>query len=210
MLKNITHIILKRIILIVTTVIIFIVGSIVYLQFLSAPTYKASVQMIANDNVDQLPVYSTLLSDNQTFTQSILSIAKKTDNNIKADDTKALSLSYTAGNPLFSISATSKNAKSAAELANVGAAYFAANVGKYVFGVNVSILTKAVVPTEPVRPKRSQVLMLGVIMGFFIGIALAFIEELFVNRSLDNDYVTNVIGFKDLGAFSLDKKNVQQ
>jgi len=202
MIKSIFHIILKRILLITVTMVVFILGSIVYIQYLSTPTYKATTQLMASDNVDQLPVYADLLANGNTFKSPISKIVQKEDSTISTNEVNTLSLAYSAGKPVFTISATSSNAKHAAEIANVGAAYFAANIGKYMLGVNVGVLSKATVPVVPIKPKKSQIIMIAILCGILLGVVLAFLKELFVNRVLDKDYVNNVVGFSDLGSFS--------
>ncbi|VDG17574.1 chain-length determining protein [Lactobacillus allii] [Lactiplantibacillus mudanjiangensis] len=210
MIKSIFHIILKRILLIAVTVIVFLVGSVAYVQFLSTPTYKATVQMIASDNVDQLSVYSNLLTNGDSFKKPISKIIQKKDSTITSNDVNTLTMSYTAGKPVFSISATSSNAKNAAEIANVGAAYFSSNIGKYMLGVNVGVLSKATVPTEPIAPRRFKMMMIAVVIGGLAGIALAFVKELFLDRTLDKDYLDNVMGFYDLGSFSIKSRDSRE
>ncbi|MGC4046860.1 MAG: polysaccharide biosynthesis tyrosine autokinase [Armatimonas sp.] len=64
---------------------------------------------------------------------------------------------------------------------------------------SVSIIDEAVTPTDPVRPKRSQNIMLSFVLGAFLGLCLALLQELFDDRINSPEEAERVLRLPSLG-----------
>jgi succinoglycan biosynthesis transport protein ExoP len=68
------------------------------------------------------------------------------------------------------------------------------------------IMEKAVEPLYPSKPERKLTLMLGTVLGLFLGIGFAFFLEYFENTIRTPDDVTQYLGFPVLGVIPHDKE----
>lgn len=64
---------------------------------------------------------------------------------------------------------------------------------------SVRIIDEAVTPTDPIRPKRSQNIMLSFVLGAFLGLCLALLQELFDDRINSPEEAERVLRLPSLG-----------
>jgi polysaccharide biosynthesis transport protein len=64
---------------------------------------------------------------------------------------------------------------------------------------SVRVIDEAVTPTEPIRPKRTQNIMLSFVLGAFLGLCLALLQELFDDRINSPEEAERVLRLPSLG-----------
>ena len=97
---------------------------------------------------------------------------------------------------------TSADPVEAAQIANEIATTFQTNIGEIMKVENVSIISEAVVNPNPISPNVLMNLVLGALVGGMLGLGLAFLQH-FMDRSIrDNQFITQTIGWPDLGVIS--------
>ncbi len=64
---------------------------------------------------------------------------------------------------------------------------------------NVQVVDTAVVPRSPSRPDKKRNIMLGMVMGLFVGVGLAFFREYFDNTIKTPEEVTRLVDLPTLG-----------
>ena len=57
---------------------------------------------------------------------------------------------------------------------------------------NNRIIDAALIPGGPIKPKRSLIVLVGLILGLILGIALAFLREFLDDRIKSEDDITNI------------------
>ncbi len=104
-----------------------------------------------------------------------------------------------ADSQVFSISITGDNPNQAALVANTIAETFRDKIGDLMKVDNVSIISKAVPNRIPVSPNKPLNLVIGLLLGFMIGVGLAFLMAFFDTTIKDDRFITEELGWVTLG-----------
>ena len=65
---------------------------------------------------------------------------------------------------------------------------------------NVTIVSDAKVNSKPVSPNKKLFALAGVVLGLFIGVAIAFIKEFTDKTVKDSNFLTDELGLTNIGS----------
>ena len=213
-LGEIFAIIKQRLLMIISLGILGLLISALYTFFLVTPMYNSTTQLLVNRTSDS--ANEIQLSDINTNVQMINTYKDIIKGPVILGDVKEnVATNYTVGqladmvtissntnSQVFSLTVTSAKPAEAAEIANNIAATFQTNIGEIMKVENVSIISEAVVNPNPISPNTMMNLVLGLLVGGMLGVGLAFLQH-FLDRSIrDNQFITQTIGWPDLGVIS--------
>jgi len=213
-LGEIFAIIKQRLLMIISLGILGLLVSALYTFFLVTPMYDSTTQLLVNRTSDS--ANEIQLSDINTNVQMINTYKDIIKGPVILGDVKEnLSSNYTVGelgnmvtigsnenSQVFSMTVTSADPVEAAQIANEIATTFQANIGEIMKVENVSIISEAVVNPNPISPNILMNLVLGGLVGGMLGLGLAFLQH-FMDRTIrDNQFISQTIGWPDLGVIS--------
>lgn len=112
---------------------------------------------------------------------------------------KAISITSQQNSQVFSVTAKSTNAKTAAAIANETASVFKQKIGKIMSINNVSIVSTATPSQIPYSPHKWLNLLGGLIVGLILGMGLALIREATDKTVLNESFLTDTMGWLNLG-----------
>jgi|SRR5699024_10267141 len=179
------------------------------------PRYSSSVDILVNQKVNNAQVqYATQQADLQAINTykdvltkpiiltPVLKEVKKTDNyqgNLDALE-KSIKVSNQTNSQVVTVTVTDKNAYVAADVANTIGKIFTKKVKKMMQVDNVTIVSSAKVNTKPVSPNKKLFALAGVVLGLFIGVAIAFIKEFTDKTVKDSNFLTDELGLTNIGS----------
>ena len=103
---------------------------------------------------------------------------------------------------MFSLIVRGPNADEAAEIANEIAATFQSEIIEIMNVKNVSIISTATVNSKPISPVILNNLLIGLVLGILAGTGVAFLRSAMVRTIDDYQFITQTIGWPNLGAIS--------
>ena len=179
------------------------------------PRYSSSVDILVNQKVNNAQVqYATQQADLQAINTykdvltkpiiltPVLKEVKKTDNyqgNLDALE-KSIKVSNQTNSQVVTVTVTDKNAYVAADVANTIGKIFTKKVKKMMQVDNVTIVSDAKVNSKPVSPNKKLFALAGVVLGLFIGVAIAFIKEFTDKTVKDSNFLTDELGLTNIGS----------
>lgn len=113
---------------------------------------------------------------------------------------KSMTITNQTSSQVLSVTVTDTNAYTAADLANTIGKVFSRKIKKMMKVDNVTVVTKATANTKPVSPNKVKNAAIGLLLGLFIGIAIAVIRELRDTTVKSADFLTSDLGLTNLGA----------
>ena len=132
----------------------------------------------------------------------VLNEVKRTDNYQGNTNTleNSIKVSNQTNSQVVTVTVTDKNAYVAADIANTVGKIFAKKVKKMMQVDNVTIVSKAKVNNSPVSPNKKLFALAGVIIGAFVGVAIAFIKEFTDKTVKDSSFLTDELGLTNIGS----------
>lgn len=113
---------------------------------------------------------------------------------------KSIKVSNQTNSQVVTVTVTDKNAYVAADIANTVGKVFAKKVKKMMQVDNVTIVSDAKVNSRPVSPNKKLFALAGVVLGLFIGVAIAFIKEFTDKTIKDSSFLTDELGLTNIGS----------
>lgn len=177
------------------------------------PKYQSTAEIIVNQKLDkdaqaaeQQQVQSTDLQLVNTY-KSILNsetISSAVRNGIgsKAYNSSQTIVSTDVSSQVITISVKASKPQDAARIANYTATTFKKKIKSIMNVNNVSIIGKAKSNSNPVFPKKSLSLVLGLIVGVILGSAIALLREFNDTRISSKDFITDELNLTYLGTIS--------
>lgn len=203
---------------IVSIIIWMVLGLILALGsvfFFIEPKYNSSIDILVNQKANNAQVqYATQQADLQVINTykdvltkpiiltSVLKEIKRVDNyqgNLNSLE-KAIKVSNKTNSQVITVTVTDKNAYVAADIANTVGKVFAKKVKKMMQVDNVTIVSDAKVNSRPVSPNKKLFALAGVVLGLFIGVAIAFIKEFTDKTIKDSSFLTDELGLTNIGS----------
>ena len=113
---------------------------------------------------------------------------------------KSIKVSNQTNSQVVTVTVTDKNAYVAADIANTVGKVFGKKVKKMMQVDNVTIVSDAKVNSRPVSPNKKLFALAGVVLGLFIGVAVAFIKEFTDKTIKDSSFLTDELGLTNIGS----------
>ena len=196
--------------------------------FVMTPKYAATTQILVNRKLSD-NMLGAQYQQNQADVQMISTykdiiksptVLKDANSKLKGlpgyksgvDNLKdSLSIDSQQNSQVFSITAKSTNPDTAAKEANTVATVFKKKVVRIMSIDNVSIVSKASADDDPVSPKVKINILAGLVLGFLIGVAFAFLRERSDRTVTSEEFLTEELGLKGLGIISeIDENEIRR
>lgn len=214
-LEDILSILKKRIGMILSLSMMGLLLSALFTFFVVTPTYNSTTQLLVNRSVDssmglQLNDINTNVRMIDTYKDIIKGpvILEDVKENLDSDLSVAqlremIAITANENSQVFSLTITSDNPVEAATIANAIASTFQNNISDIMKVDNVSIISEATINSNPVSPNIPMNLILGLLLGTMLGIGMAFLQHILDKTIKDSDYISENIGWPNLGAISV-------
>lgn len=184
--------------------------------FVMAPKYQATTQLLVNRKLSS-DMQAAQLQQTQADVQmintykdiitspTVLKTVDKQVNNYPGYPGSMgalkdeISVSSQQNSQVFSVTVKSTDPYTASEVANLTAKTFKKKVGKIMRIDNVSIVSPASINKNPVSPRKTLNLLVGVIVGLLLGVGFAFIREVTDTTVTSERFITDDLGITNLG-----------
>lgn len=113
-----------------------------------------------------------------------------------------LSIQTKQNSQVFSLTARTGDPEESAEVANSVANVFKRRIKKMMTINNVTIVSRAQVPTGKAFPKNSIFTLAGAVLGLLVSILLVIIRDMLNTTVRDDSFLTDELGLADLGQIS--------
>ncbi|WP_195558290.1 YveK family protein [Ligilactobacillus salivarius] len=183
--------------------------------FILTPKYVSTVDILVNQKANNAQVqYAAQQADLQAINtykdvltkpiilSPVLKEVRRTDNYQGSLSTleKSIKVSNQTNSQVVTVTVTDKNAYVAADIANTIGKVFTKKVKKMMQVDNVTIVSDAKVNSRPVSPNKKLFALAGVVLGLFIGVAIAFIKEFTDKTIKDGSFLTDELGLTNIGS----------
>lgn len=212
-LQEIFGILKKRLGLILITTLLgtLIAGFLTF--FIITPKYSSEAQLIVtlpqteqttvndvNANLMMLNTYKDLIKGNAVMSE----VQKRAADEVNFKGSvgavsSMISVTQSQNSQMFSIVATSTNAYEAKDLANITATVFQEQVKEILTVDKISVISDATVNLSPISPNKKLNLAIGFVLGFMVGVGIAFLLEFLDKTVKDSRFVTEELGLMLLG-----------
>ncbi|WP_312193484.1 Wzz/FepE/Etk N-terminal domain-containing protein [Exiguobacterium sp.] len=193
---------------IVASLISFAVSS-----FLIKPTYQAGTQILVtpkkqeNNIIDAQQVQSsvTLVNTYRVIIKSpaILEKVQKEVSNAPSSISvlnNMITVESEQNSQVINVSVQSKDAALASDIANSVANVFSEDIPKLMNVDNVKVLSVSGIPTSPVSPNVILNTAIAAVVGFLLGVGLAFLREVLDRRIRTEEQVQQILDLPVLGS----------
>lgn len=215
-LKEILNVIKKRIKVILTITIIFVLTASMLTFFVLKPEYESNTTLMVGKPIHKIAVkpeeeitYQEIQT-NRLLVSTYGEIAKSRKvldqviENLKLDITseqlrKKISVSLVKDTEIIQISVTDQDPKMAATIANELATAFSDQVAKIMNVENIQIIDKAIPQYKPIKPKPKLNIAISLVLGMMVGVFLAFVLEFFDTSIKTPDDVTKHLALPVIG-----------
>lgn len=185
--------------------------------FVITPQYSATTQMLVNQTEANQTIQQADINRNLQLINTYKDIIKGP---VILDDVReelGLDLTHNelsnkvqvvsdAASQVFSLKVTDTTPYQAAEIANKTAEVFQKNLDQIMNVDNVTVISVAIPDTNPVSPNKTLNLAIGLLLGLMTGVGLAFVLEFLDTTVKDTNFVTDVVGWSNLGSISVMSK----
>ncbi|WP_368914440.1 YveK family protein [Exiguobacterium acetylicum] len=182
-------------------------------SFLIKPTYQAGTQILVtpkkqeNEVIDAQSVQSsvTLVNTYRVIIKSpaiLEQVQKEVPNaptNVAALN-NMVTVESEQNSQVINVSVQSTDAALASNMANSIAEVFSSDVQKLMSVDNVTVLSKSGIPTSPVSPNIILNTAIAAVVGFLLGVGLAFLREVLDRRIRTEDQVQQILDLPVLGS----------
>lgn len=221
-LKELFQTLKKRIVLIISIILIAMIGSGVVSYFVLTPVYKSSTQILVNQSkTDDTAFYNS--NEVQTNIQliSTYSVILKSAailNNVKSELDLDISVSSlnnkitvesAQNSQIMTLSVTDSDPALALEIANKTAEVFEKEIKKIMNVDNVTILPLAddQENQSPISPNPPLNIIIAAVVGLLVGLCLAFLLEYLDNTVKTEQDVEKLLDLPVLGAITTIDEN---
>ena len=181
--------------------------------FLIKPTYQAGTQILVtpkkqeNNVIDASQVQSSVTLVN-TYRVIIKSpaILEKVQEEVKdapsklSDLNNMVTVESEQNSQVINVSVKSTDAALASNVANSVAKTFSKDIPKLMNVDNVKVLSVSGIPTVPVSPNILLNTAIAAVVGFLLGVGLAFLREVLDRRIRTEDQVQKILDLPVLGS----------
>ncbi|WP_350298880.1 YveK family protein [Peribacillus frigoritolerans] len=203
-LKELIGIISRRIWIVIIVTLLFILAG--YLKTLTTtPLYQASTRIIIEANQDKMKTLQVIIKDTTVLQKVIDEMELPLSPEALAG---AINVTSVEESEVVSISVTSSNPYTAAEIANTTARVFKNEAPNIVDFKKIRNLSPAKVNLVPINGDNNGTIIKSGIIGLFLGIGLTFLLNSLDYTIRNEQEVEDIIGFPVIGHVSkMNKKN---
>lgn len=194
-----------------------VIGLIVTLAiatFFVTPKYSSTVDLLVNQKADNTQAqYATQQADlgaintykdvlkKSVILNPVLKEQRKVNNyrGSLGSLQNSVEISNAQDSQVIGVNVKDKNAYVAADIANNIADEFTKKIKKMMKVDNVTIVTKARADNKAVSPNKKLFSLVGIALGFLIGVAIALLREFLNNTIQDDDMLKDELGLVSLG-----------
>lgn len=208
----------KRLGMIISLSFLGFILSFIFTFFVITPQYSATTQMLVSQTESSQPIQQGDINTNLQLINTYKDIIKGP---VILDDVREeLELDLTHGelsnkiqvvsdaaSQVFSLKVTDTTPYQAAEIANKTAEVFQEKVDQIMNVDNVTVISVAIPDTSPVSPNKTLNLAIGLLLGLMSGVGLAFVLEFLDTTVKDPKFVTDEVGWTNLGSISVLSKD---
>ncbi len=216
-LRELWQILKKRVILIITIVLIALITSVIISYWLLTPIYEASTEILVNKKENNQIAYNIndISADLKLIqTYSVIITSPRIINLVIAENnlpytveqlTKKININTVKDSQVMKITVQDESQANAAFIANAVVNVFQREIVKIMKVDNVQILTEAVVLANPVpvKPKPILNIVIAVFLGIMLGASLAFFLEYLDTSIKTEDEVERLLSIPVLGAIGI-------
>lgn len=213
-LRDLTALIKQRLGMIIGFGLIGLVLAAIYTFLIVTPQYESKTQLLVNRASDE--ANGLVLNDINSNVQMINtykdiiegpvilgSVIEWLDLPYSVEKlAEQVTISANEDSQVFSLTVTSPDPDEAAEIANEIAVTFQSNVVEIMNIENVQIISAAVPDPDPVSPHVVNNLLIGLGVGLLAGFGVAMLRYAMAKTIDDYQFVTQTIGWPNLGAIS--------
>ncbi|PGZ91720.1 Wzz/FepE/Etk N-terminal domain-containing protein [Bacillus sp. AFS029533] len=214
-LQELFGVIKKRLIMIISiTVVATVVTGVISYLFLT-PIYQSSTQLLVNQKETK---DSSIYQNNQVQTNVQLintynvvikspAILDEVINQLNLDYTvaeltKNITVASEANSQVFTVSVQDPNPEQAQKIVNTIASVFQANIKTIMSVDNVTVLAKADLSENPIKPNKKLNIVIGFAVGLMISVGIAFLLEFLDNTVKTEKQLEELLELPILGVIS--------
>ena len=183
--------------------------------FIITPKYSSSAQLLAkmaqnenntvnvgdvNANLMLINTYKDVIKSNVVIDEAFEKLVNSSDFGGTPEELRDMvTVEQSQNSQMFTVKATSTDAKEAQIIANSVAKLFQKKAKDLIDIDKVSIIANAPLNEKPVSPNNKLNILIGAALGIVIGLGLAFLSQ-FMDKTIKEDkFITDQLGFKILG-----------
>lgn len=183
--------------------------------FFVTPKYQASStiyvisQKDSDINMSDLQI-GTALTDDYIKVFHMWEVQEKVISNLDLPYTysqldKMLSVTNASNTRMVEITVTSESAQEAADIANEYVTVVQDYIAKKMATDNISIMSTALVPTEPVSPNKTKSILLGALLGFVVSAGVIVVITLLDDTYKTTEDIKKYTGLVTMAVIPLEK-----
>lgn len=207
----------RNILLIATSMLIFVLAIVIYLVFVKVPVYNASTTIILATDSSSESITTSDISLNQSLVSTYSEIIKSKrvlnqvienlDIDITYDDLiSQITVANITDTEMLEIEVTNVNASNASIIANEIASVFTVEVVEIYSIENVSIIDYAEKNDSPSNDDAVTQIMLAALVGLFLSSGIIFLFYYFDRRIKTKEEIERITGLPILGVVPISKE----
>ena len=210
----------KYLLIVLGTIIVFLMGTIIYDVYFKVPVYTTSttVLLVKNEsdtesinqnditlNQKLVSTYRQIIKSKRVLNQVIKDLDLKYDYEKLYDEVNVTSMEDTE---ILKITVSDKNPNTAVNLANNIARVFNAEITEIYNINNVSIIDEAELDMEPSNNNLVRDMILAILVGFILSSGIIFVIFYFDDTLRDTNYIENDIKLPLIGKVYKDNNKI--
>lgn len=214
-LEDIFEIVKKRMVLILTVMLLGSGLSAIMTFVIMKPNYYSSSQLLAkmsqdenvavnlgdvNTNLMLINTYKDIIKSDLVLSESATMLSQLGYQVTASELASEISVIQAPNSQMFTISALSADPRLARDTVNVVADVFKKKASEVIDVDKITILAPATLAEKPTSPNNKLNLVIGLVLGLFLGLGLALTREIFDKTVKDETFISEELGITLLGA----------
>lgn len=214
-LEDIFKIVKKRMVLILTVMLLGSGLSAIMTFVIMKPNYYSSSQLLAkmsqdenvavnlgdvNTNLMLINTYKDIIKSDLVLSESATTLSQLGYQVTASELASEISVVQAPNSQMFTISALSADPRLARDIVNVVADVFKKKASEVIDVDKITILAPATLSEKPTSPNNKLNLVIGLVLGLFLGIGLALTKEIFDKTVKDETFLSEELGITLLGS----------
>lgn len=214
-LEDILGLLKKKMALILSMMLVGIGLASLITFFVITPQYSSSTQLLAkmaqnenntvnvgdvNANLMLINTYKDVIKSNVVIDETYEKLVK--DSGFEGDENilrNMITVEQSQNSQMFTVKATSPKPEEAQAIANSVSKVFQKKAKDLIDVDKVSIIADAPLSKQPVSPNNKLNILLGAVIGIFVGMVLAIISQLMDKTIKEDKFIIDQLGFRILG-----------